>query len=336
MKEAKSYENGLEEGKSASIEAYAPAKLNLIFDILGKRADGLHEIQTLYQAIDLQDKLIFDFYSSSECSVELKLAGCTISDTVPLDEENLIKQAAWMFFKHCQPSNKTSVIVSIFKHIPTQAGLAGGSSNAAATLRVLNNYFGNTLTDEKLTALGKVLGADVPFCLKGGRAIGKGIGEKLSGITPETSGDFFVLVKPHNVSVSTAWAYAEYGQRNLRKSTHEMDELTMPKDSALKDLKQAVPYFRNAFEALVFETYPFLVELQTRLIELGCLNANLTGKGPTLWGLAKDQAHAEEVLSQVTKDQQEPELAPWFKKQKLNCACFLARSVDHGTIIKES
>lgn len=272
--------------------ARTPAKVNLTLEVVGEMPDGYHEVSTLMQAVDLEDELVFDFNPGDKIDISLRLAESCRQEDFPLDETNLIARAVAEFVA-CLPAIdglRASVVVD--KRIPIGAGLAGGSSDAAATLLALNYYFGHPFGAEDLLALGARLGADVPFLMDGGTSVGRGRGDELTALAPE--GDlFFLLAKPRGLSVSTKQVYDAYDllEPAQRSETWSPPDLVgAVKALTSGNLELASSCFGNDLEPVVFQVNPQLSWLKQRLLSLGCWCCHLTGSGPTLFAVVPDRS----------------------------------------------
>lgn len=201
------------------IKVQAPAKINLTLDVVGKREDGFHDIKSIMHAINLYDFLTFKLEDDEGLSIELS----GNSEEIPYNEHNLVYKAAMKFFEAASIKN-TKLYVYIEKNIPVAAGLAGGSTDAAATLYALNKLYENILSDDKISTLCASLGSDLNFCLKGGCAICTSRGEKIRPIP------FLELpvsiVKPRNLKISAKEAFDEYDFQEEKKSVNSTKELT--------------------------------------------------------------------------------------------------------------
>ena len=181
------------------IKVLAPAKINLSLEVLGKRPDGYHEISTVMQTVSLYDTITLTDNDSESVTISCNYEG------VPCDDSNICAKAAYRFFDYCR-MNVKGVHIDIDKKIPTQAGLAGGSSDGAAVVLGLNRLFGAGLKPSEMHEICERVGADVPFCLVGGTKLATGIGTKLKKLPSFNCSDI-VICKPDSVSVSTADAY---------------------------------------------------------------------------------------------------------------------------------
>jgi 4-diphosphocytidyl-2-C-methyl-D-erythritol kinase len=312
-----------------TIAVEAPAKLNLTFDILGTRPDGYHEISTIFQAISLSDRLEFSVAPQASFEIQLKTKSSENLDQFPLDESNLIVKAARLFFKEKSIETNFALRVEVQKDIPIGAGLAGGSSNAAATLLALNELFLPSLENEQLMELASSLGSDIPFCLLGGAALGGGRGELLSSLVVPAM--HLVIVKPKGFSISTPWAYRTFDSESDRptrfapKSRSEVAAELEPK--TLKALSQ---HFGNDFERLIFKHHPFLAQAKKTLLELGCSVAYLTGSGPTIYGLVENESSAKKISKQFLETSFSDKNGP------IQFESWVVHTIDHGVRVINS
>jgi 4-diphosphocytidyl-2-C-methyl-D-erythritol kinase len=323
----------VEARRSQTLTVLAPAKLNLVLRILGKRADSYHDLFTLFQSIDLCDRLHFNFTDSDRDEVNIKLEDSSTGGDFPLDDTNIIKKAALLYMRELTERVPVRLTVRVEKNIPIGAGLAGGSANAAATLSAINHHYKNKLSSDQLLQLAGEIGSDVPFSLLGGTSLGRGRGEILSSL-PAHTGLHFVLVKPRTLAVSTAWAYDSFDRT---QSGEQLDEAIL-KDQAQKlnallgekNISAAANFFSNSFEPVVFERYPVLRSIKERLIDLGCLCAYMTGSGPTIYGLVRDFSQAKAIQSTIISDQEAKTSAFWYKNYGFPVDTWLTKSIDHG------
>ncbi len=261
-----------------SLTLSCPAKVNLYLKVVGRRPDGYHDLVTVMQPLSLADELV----------LTLGGAGITLDcnhPDLPLDEDNLAVRAAVMFQE--ATFQKFGLHIRLTKNIPLAAGLGGGSSNAAGVLRGLNILQGKPLDDIRLQQLARRLGADVPFFLLDGSALGRGIGDLLTPITLPAG--WFVLVNP-GFPVSTAWVYA-----GLRPP------FLSPDDTLLARLVQEPPsaWLHNDLEAVTLTRYPELADLKQALWQEGAAGALMSGSGPTIFGLFTDKDTAVRAASRL-------------------------------------
>jgi 4-diphosphocytidyl-2-C-methyl-D-erythritol kinase len=272
-----------------TLEKQSPCKVNLLLNILGKRPDGFHELETVMQPINLFDRISF---RRSKGSLEL-----TCSDpTLPVDRTNLVHRAAAAFLEAA--GVKDGVAIHLEKRIPMAAGLGGGSGNAATTLLGLNELFGAPLAAERLHQIAASIGSDVPFFLQGGPAIATGRGEKIQSLSTFAAlkGTAFLLIHP-GFGVATAWAY-----QNLARFPEALHGRQGRAENLVRllntfDLPTAVGEFYNSLEAPVLEKYPVLEIHQKFLREHGAVAALMSGSGSTTFGIfsSHDVAKAVEV-----------------------------------------
>jgi 4-diphosphocytidyl-2-C-methyl-D-erythritol kinase len=262
----------------------APAKLNLFLRVVGRRPDGFHELETVFQAIDLADELTF------RPADELCLTGgCEDAPTGP---ENLVLRAAAALREATGCTRGAATHLT--KRIPVGAGLGGGSSDAAAALVALNHLWGLDLSRARLAELAAGLGSDVPFFLRGGTALGRGRGELLEPIIPHPSSLTFVLVRP-SFPVATARAYALY--RPAMAAAPPLPAFLAAFASG--DPERLAPLLRNDLEAGVLGEWPELAELREQLLAAGAVGARMTGSGSVVFGLARDVGHAQQIAARL-------------------------------------
>ena len=270
------------------ISLKAPAKINPVLEVLGKRPDGYHELSILFQAIDLCDTVTF---GGSNNGLSLRVFGETGGE-VPTDDSNLAMKAARLFFQQF-PAKNQNVTIELKKKIPVAAGLGGGSSDAAAVLLGFDILFQTNLGEEGLQPLAEKLGSDVPFFLKGGTALGTGRGEIITPLPPAPPMDL-VLVKPAQ-GLSTPEVYRS-GKAQITRGE---------KTKAYLDLlpERRLPYLAgslfNGLEPAAFFLEPETQEIKRQLLEVGALGALVSGSGPTVFGVAPSGPAAEAIAGRV-------------------------------------
>lgn len=262
------------------ITKHAKAKINLTLDILGKRDDGYHEVEMIMQAIDLAD--IVTLEDAEDIIVETDLA--ELAD----DRTNLAYRAAELL--RDTYGKGRGAHIRIEKKIPLAAGLAGGSSDAAAVLLGLNELWGLDRTTDELTALGARLGSDVPFCMIGGTMLATGRGEILAKV-PSLGAYPLVLVKPP-LGVSTAAAYGGYRAENV--AVHPTAE-RMTQALASGDITRIYEAMGNVLETVTIPLRPEIDEIKRALIEAGADKAMMSGSGPTVFAFVKTTEEAERI-----------------------------------------
>lgn len=267
----------------------ANAKINLFLNVLNKRPDGYHNIETIYQSISLHDTITLRKIWHGGIRLQ-----CNLPD-LPTDERNIVYKAA----KLMKMESKTDygADIQIIKRIPIGAGLAGGSADAAATLVGLNELWDIGFNQDKLQELGIKLGADVPFCIVGGTCLGEGKGEKITKLNPLPP--FPVVIANPGFQVSTAWAYENIDNLGLTESTKNANILIDKINQ--KELSNISDDLFNIFELVVFRKYPILSELKDRLNKNGSLGSLMTGSGPTVFALVKDISTAINLCKEASK-----------------------------------
>ena len=262
------------------LELESPAKVNLRLEIVKKREDGYHEIRTVFQKIDLCDRIRFSLRREKGILITTNQAG------LPVDQRNLIYRAAKSVFERLGIDG--GVAVHLDKKIPIGAGLGGGSSNAATTLKALNELLEAGFSREEMVAMGTGIGADVPFFLmERGCALATGIGERLEKIgLPEL---WFVLIYP-NFEVSTRWAYQNFGLTN-RAFQLKIQCLVTP--------EEVCGVLMNDLEGVVSKRFPQIDQMKEILISAGALGSLMTGSGPTVFGVFAEEGQASRAYNEI-------------------------------------
>ncbi|MFD2706376.1 4-(cytidine 5'-diphospho)-2-C-methyl-D-erythritol kinase [Salibacterium lacus] len=261
----------------------APAKINLSLDVLGKRDDGYHEVKMIMTQVDLSDRLDMQRREDGLINVEMS------EGFLPADSRNLAYQAAVLLKQHC--GTKMGASIYIYKKIPVAAGLAGGSSDAAAALRGLNKLWELGLSLEELADLGAELGSDVPFCVHGGTALATGRGECIEKI-PDPPSCWVVLAKPP-VGVSTGDIYKRMRAEDI--SSTSADAM----NAAVHDFNYSAicRSLHNALEQVTLPMYPEIRQIKERMKASGVDAALMSGSGPTVFGLVKKEAKLHRVYN---------------------------------------
>ncbi|MBC8014821.1 MAG: 4-(cytidine 5'-diphospho)-2-C-methyl-D-erythritol kinase [Sporomusaceae bacterium] len=263
----------------------ANAKINLTLDVLYKRADGFHQVEMIMQAIELADILNLEDKPSGGISIITNIGH------LPCDHRNLAFQAALLIKESCQV--KSGVHIALEKKIPMSAGLAGGSSDAAAVLLGLNQLWNLGLSLDELKVLGAKLGSDVPFCLVGGTALATGRGELLTQLTPLPP-CYVVLAKPR-IGVSTAWVYGKYRGIGI----HHPDTAGVRYALTQSDLPGVASRLSNVLESVTISEYPKIGNLKESMMQYGAMASLMSGSGPTVFGLTPDQDKAEYIADKL-------------------------------------
>ncbi len=268
------------------MEILAPAKINLFLKVLKKRPDGYHDIFSLMCPVSLYDSMTFDFTGKT-----LSIS-CNHPD-VPEDETNLAIRAASLFFKKMGDS-PPGLVIRIDKKIPVAAGLGGGSSNAAAVLKMLNQFYGFPLSQWQLMEMGLAIGADVPFFVMGKPAIARGVGERLKSYAGLVACKV-ILIYP-KIKVSTAQVYKNL---NLRLTNSKKK----PKYPIFKNRSfEFGSNLYNDLETVAVSWHPEILEAKKALISSGADAALMTGSGPTVFGIFMDEAKVPEAAKRLSEN----------------------------------
>lgn len=254
------------------ISLKALAKINLGLDVLGQREDGYHEVRMIMQTIHLYDRVEIKKTKSPNIHVETNLF------YLPVDENNLVYKAAKLMKNEFKI--KEGVRITLQKFIPVAAGLAGGSSDAAAVMVGMNRIFNLGVKQSRLMELGLQIGADVPFCIMRGTALAEGIGEKLTALPPMPKCP--ILIAKPAVSVSTKHVYE---QLRLTQNTVHPDIDRIIESIKQKKLRDIAENMGNILETVTIKEYPVIKEIKKVMKENGALNAMMSGSGPTVFGL---------------------------------------------------
>lgn len=262
----------------------APAKINLSLDVLHKREDGYHEVEMIMTTIDLADRLHLTLLPEKKIHIE-----CSAS-FVPTDERNLAFQAAKMMQERYEVNQGVSIYID--KHIPVAAGLAGGSSDAAATIKGLNQLWNLGLSLEEMVHLGTELGSDIAFCLYGGTALATGRGEKITPL-PSLPPCWVILAKPA-IGVSTGNIYQRL---NLSKIEEHPDVEAMKKALEEGDFKQITAHLGNVLETVTLKEYPQVLQIKNQMKKFGADGVLMSGSGPTVFGLTQKQSRVQRMYN---------------------------------------
>lgn len=262
------------------ISVKALAKINLGLDVIRKRPDGYHEVRMIMQTVHLYDQLTIQKTKEPEISIQSNLS------FLPMDESNLAYQAAKLLKDEC--GIREGVAISLKKHIPIAAGMAGGSTDAAAVLYGMNELFGLGFKRQKLMELGVGIGADVPYCLMRGTALAEGIGEKLKSLPPMPKCP--VLIAKPNIGVSTKFVY-----ENLKLDGHVVHPDISAQIAAIRqgDLKAVAGLMGNILESVTVPQYPVIDEIKRCMTDNGALSSMMSGSGPSVFGLFDDENAAK-------------------------------------------
>lgn len=261
----------------------APAKINLTLDVLHKRSDGYHEVEMIMTTVDLADRIGLEIRDDEKIQI------LSVDRFVPNDYRNLAYQAAKLLKDTYHV--KLGVSITIEKNIPVAAGLAGGSSDAAATLRGLNTLWGLGLSLDELAQLGTKIGSDVAFCVYGGTALATGRGELIQEL-PAPPNSWVILAKP-TLGVSTADVYGKM----------KLDKIIHPKTNQMieaienKDFVQMCDSIGNVLEDVTLKLYPEVAVLKEQMQKFGADAVLMSGSGPTVFGLVQQESRVQRVYN---------------------------------------
>ena len=254
----------------------ACAKLNLTLDVLGKREDGYHDLKSIMQTVEYCDDIRMEIGTGAPWRLT-----CTDPD-IPADSRNLAWKAARAFYDATGIADE-GLTIHITKRIPSQAGMGGGSSDAAAVLRALNRNYGNPLTPTALADVGAKVGSDVPFCVIGGTVMCEGRGERLRPITPLP--DCVILVCKPEFSMSTPALYRELDEAGIE--THP-DNDAMELALRIGDLTVIGSLLSNVFDPVVSASYPLMDQLRQMYMDAGAYGCQMSGSGSAFFGMMPD------------------------------------------------
>lgn len=262
---------------------YPNAKINLGLNIVEKRPDGYHNLETIFYPINLQDALEVTELENEEGEYKLKVSGVPIEG----DAENNLVVKAYRLLKKDFP-DMSPINIHMFKHIPTGAGLGGGSADAAFMIKLLNEKFNLKLSIEKMEEYAAILGADCAFFIQNKPVFASGIGNIFENITLSLKGYYIVLVKP-DIFVSTKDAFSHITPMHPNQSLKEI--IRMPVETWRATMK-------NDFEESVFQKYPEIAAIKDKLYDMGAIYASMSGSGSSVFGIFQEQVeHIEEVFN---------------------------------------
>ena len=269
-----------------TIRLKARAKINLGLDVVRRREDGYHEVRMVMQMLKLYDQIDIEY-------TDTLVSGLTcILSFVPTDERNFAYKAAKVMME--QFDIKQGVCIRIEKHIPVAAGMAGGSSNAAAVLYGMNQMFRLGLSQKELMERGVKLGADDPYCIMRGPVLAEGIGEKLTPLPPMPKCQILIAKPP--ISVSTKMVYENLDSCEIKEHPDIDGILDGLKN---QDLEQVAASMGNVLEKVTVEAYPVIAQIKECMMEAGALGAMMSGSGPTVFGIFRDRRTAKEAFTKV-------------------------------------
>lgn len=269
-------------GSNYDISLKALAKINLGLDVVRRREDGYHEVRMIMQTIHLYDRLDIKRIKESGIQIQTNLS------FLPVNENNLIYKAAKLLMDEFSITDGVSV--KLDKRIPVAAGMAGGSTDAAAMLFGMNRLFSLGLTKRQLMERGVQIGADVPYCIMRGTALAEGIGEELSPLAPMVKCP--VLIAKPSISVSTKFVYQNL---KLDDTTVHPDIDLLIEDIKAKNLHDIAAHMGNVLETVTIPNYPVIDEIKKHMLSNGAVGAMMSGSGPTVFGLFDDEDTAKKA-----------------------------------------
>ncbi|MCB6203717.1 4-(cytidine 5'-diphospho)-2-C-methyl-D-erythritol kinase [Extibacter muris] len=264
------------------LELKALAKVNLGLDVLGRRSNGYHDVRMVMQTVYLYDQVIMEKKKEPGIEIETNLY------FLPVNENNLAYKAAKLLMDEFHI--KEGIKITLKKHIPVAAGMAGGSSNAAAVLYGMNRMFALKLPEKALMERGVTLGADVPYCIMRGTVLAEGIGEILTPLSPMPKCHILIAKPP--ISVSTKFVYDELDSRDITAHP-DIDGIIEGLDG--QDLARTAGCLGNVLEEVTVREYPVIEQIKNVMKEQGALNAIMSGSGPTVFGIFEEKSRAREA-----------------------------------------
>ena len=265
----------------------AYAKINLGLDVIGKLENGYHEVKMVMQTVGIYDELLLE-------KTEEGILLTTDSESLTSGQDNLVWKAARLMKEHYGISQ--GLRIHLKKNIPIAAGMAGGSTDAAAVMKGINRMFDLGCTLKELMELGVAIGADVPYCVMGGTALAEGIGEKLTALSPAP--DCYVLVAKPDISVSTKYVY-EHLDLGKIQSHPDIDGMVEAIEEG--SLQGILDRMENVLEQVTVPAYPVIGEIKNQMKELGAVNSLMSGSGPTVFGIFTEEERAKRAGEQIRR-----------------------------------
>lgn len=272
--------------KHLSLKAYG--KINLGLDVLRRREDGYHDVRMIMQTVGIFDRVDLIWKEEPGIQVETNLY------YLPTNENNLVYKAAKLLMDESQVQE--GLLIRLRKFIPVAAGMAGGSSDAAAVLFGVNKMFRLGLTTEELMQRGVKIGADVPYCILRGTALSEGIGEVLTSLPPVPQCQ--VLVAKPGINVSTKFVYENLHANDLRPEQHP-DIDGMIRAIKAQDLQGIADKLGNVLETVTVKEYPVIQEIKDKMVEFGAIGSLMSGSGPTVFGLFTNPKAAQQAYEEL-------------------------------------
>lgn len=271
------------------LQLRAYAKINLGLDVIRRLENGYHEVKMIMQTVGIYDELTFERIPSG-------IVLTTNHGELPLDENNLIYKAVRLMQENYGVTEGVKVYLQ--KNIPVAAGMAGGSTDAAATLRAMNTLFDLQTSEEDLRRLGVKIGADVPYCIMGGTALAEGIGEKLTAL-PKAPDCYLLVAKP-DINVSTKYVYEHLDAQEV---VEHPDIDGMVEAIRAGNLYGITERMGNVLESVTINAHPIIATIKERMLAYGADNSLMSGSGPTVFGIFTDKGKAEKAYGQIKEEQ---------------------------------
>ena len=275
------------------IKAYA--KINIALDVLDRRDDGYHDVRMIMNQIGLHDVVSLKLNDSGEISLS------SDSSDIPRDGSNLAYKAAVLFFEALaeKHNKKDGVSIHIEKNIPVSAGLAGGSTDAAAVLKGLNELYNFILKRDELLNMGASIGSDVPYCIMGGCAYAYGRGEKLRHLeSPDKA--YVLLVKPgFGVSTGEAYGAIDKASDNIHPDVSSIKKILEERSASIADI---APYMGNTFENVICSAHPVLKDIIDRIEKTGPIKTMMSGSGPSVFAMFERKEEAENAANKLKSE----------------------------------
>ena len=271
-----------------TITKKAYAKVNLGLDVIRRREDGYHEVRMIMQTVDICDVLTFTRQERPGIVVT------TDKEELPGDESNLIYKAARLVTETC--SVREGIKIELQKRIPMAAGMAGGSTDAAAVFHGMNEMFGLGMDEDEMCALGVKIGADIPYCVKGGTALAEGIGEILTKL-PDAPACVVLVAKP-DIDVSTKYVYENLHAESLEYHP-DIDGMRAAIEEG--DLRGMAERMGNVLETVTVNAYPVIREVKEVMKKSGAWNALMIGSGPTVFGIFGEEEKARKAYNEIAQ-----------------------------------
>ncbi|MEA3454199.1 MAG: 4-(cytidine 5'-diphospho)-2-C-methyl-D-erythritol kinase [Candidatus Caldatribacteriota bacterium] len=272
------------------IEIDSYSKINLTLNILGKRRDGYHNIETIMQSINLADRI---FIKEEKEGIKIKCS----HPLVPVDTQSLTYRSAEKILNRYRI--KKGVKIEIDKKIPLASGMAGGSANSASILVGINKLFALNLSNKVLREIGEELGMDVPFCIQNGTALAYHKGEKVTPLPPINPPLWTIIINP-GFEIPTKWAYNNLDLGLIKREKN--NTIAMLKALKKGGLEGIAKNLFNSFEELIIKKYPEIGKIKDRLMEEGAMGALMSGSGPTVFGIAQNKEQALKIYEKLKSE----------------------------------